>query len=268
MDISQELLEEIIYRSPLTLLRINDKEVIKRINSYLPYSVGMEFECYKKDTYNQNTFKSIPDIMAVLIDSREQRYRIPSGIQGFMCLYNICSQMKNNSKIDLFSSNHYHIDLTDCKGLISSDFQKNNSEWIIEELKTWGTATDLSRAMLGSWYKYNDLGTLEVRIGEPSFDYEVIVNRIIQASRIAKKIKELLRVDSLTVKPEPLRVKEIVSFIKLHGSEVDYKAELDLLNDKLKELAPKETTPDNTSEYLRKIKDITNNRTIKINDLP
>lgn len=184
-----KVMEECIYTNPLPLLQIQNPKVIRYINNYIPYSIGMEFECWKATNYNINSFLNIPDILDVNTDICEQRYRIPSGIKGMVCLWNICIQLKLNSKLDLGSSNHYHFDFTDVnRDEIETD---ENNEFILNELETWGTALDLSKR--SDWTRFfNSLGTLEIRIGEPSFDYHIIIKRLIQGSEISKKLKNQL----------------------------------------------------------------------------
>lgn len=181
------MVEECIYTNPLPLLKITNETVIKHINNYLPYSHGMEFECVQKKTYNVEEFKKIPNILDVNVDSSEQRYRIPAGLKGMICLYNISECLKQNSIVDLDSSNHYHTDFTDIinyKNLATTE----NKEWIIEELKKWETAKDYTYC--NNWIRFfNSLGTLEIRIGEPTFEYSVIIKRLIQCDNIARKIK-------------------------------------------------------------------------------
>lgn len=190
-------IEEAIFKLPHLLKDINNHEIIECINYLFPYSHGIEFECFKKNNYNIEKFESIPNIMAVSSDSTEQRYRIPSGLDGLICLYEVCKLMKECSKLDLSSSNHYHTDMTLFKEIshIHTDearkFREDNDHWIIEELKLWETAFDYSKASLNSWYKYNDLGTLEIRIGEPTFEYEIISKRLMKCASIVKRLTGL-----------------------------------------------------------------------------
>lgn len=200
-------IEEAIYKAPLSLLSIKDEKVIKSIDNFLPYSIGMEFECEMKPTYKSIYFENIPNILDVNVDKYEQRYRIPNGLKGLICLDNICNNLREYSILDIGSSNHYHFDMTDVSSIThsSNDFKNNNTNWIIEELITWKSTRSLSQAYLGSWYKYNDLGTLEIRVGEPSFDYEVIVKRLIQGSNIVRKLKSIANGNSLYKLNEDLK---------------------------------------------------------------
>lgn len=194
-------IKDSIYNYPLPLLEIKDKKLLEIIDNYLPYSVGMEFECHQKANFSVNCFENIPDIMHVDVDAREQRYRIPNGLKGMICLYNICTQLKINSELDLNSSNHYHFDFTDLYDFIP--LEAFNLKDVIEELKTWLTAKDLTR--MQGWVRFNSLKTLEIRIGEPSFDYNVIINRLLLGSDITKRLKIHIGVSQEEIKLKQLQ---------------------------------------------------------------
>ena len=154
----------------------------------------MEFECIQQKHYNKELFEAIPNIIHVNVDSSEQRYRIPSGLKGMVCLYHISNLMKDMSIIDEGSSNHYHTDLTDIweqvfqKGYCRKQLQ--GYDYITESLKKWETAFDYSRT--GNWWYFNDIGTLEVRIGEPTFEYNIIIKRLMQCSDLCKIIRNIV----------------------------------------------------------------------------
>jgi hypothetical protein len=70
-------------------------------------------------------------------------------------------------------------------------------EWILGELDKWkydGTYNSRGISVggycTGGWLRHNPLGTLEFRVGNMTFDYEVILGRILSATRIVKKIKD------------------------------------------------------------------------------
>ena len=186
-DFDIKVTEICIYTNPLPLLEVINPVLLEIIDNYLPYSHGMEFECVQKDNYDEEVFKQIPNIMAVNVDNSEQRYRIPSGLKGMICLWEICKNMKIHSIVSTESSNHYHTDLTDIWEGMSYEFKIENIKWILEELKTWNTAINYNQ--INSWYRWNDLQTLEIRIGEPTFDYSVIIKRLIQCANIVRRLK-------------------------------------------------------------------------------
>jgi hypothetical protein len=101
-----------IFSTPHLLLNYPDK--LRSIaESYLPYDTGIEIECMLSKSYNIENFKSITNIKAVDIDREESRFRIPNGINGMVCLYDICTQLKRNHELNPLSGIHYHIDMTD-----------------------------------------------------------------------------------------------------------------------------------------------------------
>lgn len=196
--IDKKTLEEIVYKAPLVLLSIRDREIVDMANNYLPYSTGFEIECQKKSTYDESTFLNIPNfINDSYRTNNEQRYRIPNGVNGLICLYNICYHLGNNSLLNMGSGIHYHIDCTDTndmalRNVVSSDAQFGPN--ILKELDTWnygGTYNKRGISLLGAgnWIRYNDLNTLEFRIGNMSFDYEVLVKQIIHANDIVRRWK-------------------------------------------------------------------------------
>ena len=214
IDSNIKMIEEAIYKFPLSLNALDNTNLEMIVNDYLPYSMGMEFECYANE-FNEDKFKKIPDIMDVDGCSSEIRFRIPNGIKGLVCLWHILIEVKKQVKIDLGSSNHYHTDFTDVWSKMSQDFKNAEIKWVLEELKTWGTAVNYD--MINSWYRWNTLSTLEIRIGEPSFDYDVIVKRLIQCCDISKRVKfnllsieEQQQVRSLTKELELLKATIIV----------------------------------------------------------
>lgn len=192
--LDQKLLLDMLYTNPVSLLAIKNEQVINEINNLIPYSTGFEIECDEGSNYNEQTFRIIPDIMDVQNDSWEQRYRIPNGLRGIICLYNISIQLKLNSLLNPKSSIHYHVDCTDCFNEISRLInQKNSKEYILCELDTWlEKSNDASNRTAGCWFKLNDLKTIEFRLGEMTFEYPILLKRIIHCNSIVKKFKDQL----------------------------------------------------------------------------
>lgn len=222
--IDKEMITDLVFNNPLSLLVIKDKETIDYINSLIPYSSAFEIEC---DIINDTTrsydnaitklhnqiFLSIPDIMSVENDSYEQRYRIPNGLRGIICLFNISSQLKINSLLNPHSSVHYHVDCTDIYNTKFAHLVKTYSNWILSELDTWLNSPDeaVSRCE-GSWYKINSLQTLEFRLGEMTFDYKILLKRIIHCNSIVKRFKDKLK--ALTPVYVELDAIKIINYLK------------------------------------------------------
>lgn len=232
------LIKEGIYNSPLVLLSIKDNKLIEEINNYLPYSTGFEIECNYKGRIQflefDNIFRLIPNIIHVQCDINEQRFRIPNGLNGFICLYNISEQLKIHSELNLDSGIHYHIDMTDCYNKIKKRHIEENKDWILEELDKWNyQGTYNSRDITfnsDSWLRFsNEHKTAEFRLGEMTFDYSLLIKRIIHCNNIVKKLKEQLGFTNITYE-EP-NVINLLDYYKNSSNKLDDK----LLN-QLKEL--------------------------------
>ncbi len=189
-----DLVIEAIYNNPKSLINIKDDKIISLIDKHLPYSVGFEIECDYGTDYNKRNFEIIPNIMEVRNDSSEQRYRVPSGLIGLICIDDICTQLKLNSSMNLDSGIHYHIDCSKYWEIINNhDYLQANREWILQELDTWeykGKYNHRQVATCGhNWVRCNsEFKTLEFRCGEMSFDYSHLIKRIISASNIVTQL--------------------------------------------------------------------------------
>lgn len=200
----EELIEEGVHTSPLTLLSIKDKRLIDKINNYLPYSIGIEIECNKSPTFNIANFYNVPDIMDVSIDSNEQRFRIPNGLRGLICLFNICYELKLNSELNPDSGHHYHIDMTNTYHLLNNSIINKNEKWILNELNSWRYKGTYNTRQIHfnaghNWMRFqSSFKTAEIRIGNMTFDYEVIIKRLIHACDIIQTLNKQL-VDKETI---------------------------------------------------------------------
>lgn len=177
------------------VLETHSKDVIRVGNYYLPYSTGIEIECEQSAKFNVEEFINIPNIMDVNIDKFEQRFRIPPGIKGLVCLYQISNTLSKNSLLNLDSGNHYHIDFTDSYELLSEEGINDNEEWILRELDSWEYKGTYNRRACKfntnhNWVRFQEgFKTMEIRIGEMTFDYGLLFKRITHANHIARKLK-------------------------------------------------------------------------------
>jgi len=185
-------IKELLLENPLFLE--DNPETNEVSDFYLPYSTGFEIECSKSENYNADNFKNIPNIMEYKFSESESRFRIPSGLQGFKCLFNITEALCENNLLNDESGIHYHIDFTDCFDNITDEVIKEISGYVLSELDTWGyKGTYNRREILRSraWVRvHSTYKTLEFRIGEMTFDYSLIVQRIIHLNKICKVIKK------------------------------------------------------------------------------
>lgn len=188
------MIQDSIFENPIPLLNIKNSKLIAKINNYLPYSSAFEVECMQKKTFNIESFQSIPDIMNVNCDRGEQRFRVPAGLKGLVCLYNIAEQLVLNSELNPESGVHYHVDCTDIWDYITDDIVDNNAEWILKELDGWSPEyTTTGRgvwgisAYSGGWLRFNSLKTMEFRVGEMTFDYSILAKRMIHCNDIRRR---------------------------------------------------------------------------------
>ena len=173
------------------------------------YQVGMEVECDSNLNFNNDDFKNIENIIEVNNDDYEKRFRIPIGIEGFKCLFNICEMLKKNC-IKTQSGIHYHIDFTDVFEFIDIAFIEKRKEFILKELDKWKTeynygSRDVSYVF--TWVRIQpQLKTFEFRIGEMSFDYKLIIKRILHLQEICKTVKQDILLHKVETELE--RIKE------------------------------------------------------------
>lgn len=193
----------------------NRKYYDRIVNSILPYKVGIEIECIKSLSRCLNVdFANIIKKYSVVDFSDDQdnedclcENRICfNGHKQVVGLYNILALMTQHCILDTRGGIHYHIDFPEIrnKSIISKD------EILIEELKTRlndfqaifhykGTYNDkeVSWDSKGKWIncRPGKLGTIEIRIASPSFDYSHIIREIIAVSKIITEVRSKLNMN-------------------------------------------------------------------------
>lgn len=169
----------------------------KEIDKLLPYRTGIEIEINTYLTVNgHNLFSSVSFLEKVVFEPQEIKFRIPSGIKGIICLYEICEILKKEYKLNPKSGIHYHIDCLDIERFNQFTFfhlNKDNS-WVLNTLKSWNYTGDYNEWEIGSLkntvISFRDWhNTIEFRLGEMTFDYNLMLKRIIHAQNITKKLK-------------------------------------------------------------------------------
>jgi len=245
------MVRELARVNPLPLLDLTDKKLIRYAESLLPYSIGIEFECALKEGYSSRAMIArkngqiyaaskymsnsdikglrhhLPYVMAISTDGDEQRFRIPKGIKGLVCLYKLSLFMKEYYGLNTDSGIHYHVDFTHMpewweKMKVDTNYRalwiNENNPWVIESLKKWGYKGTYNSMLikydgkealkLHSTYK-----TLEYRIGEMTFEYELLFKRISNCCSITSKLqKDLLSPRSLKVETK-LKAPKVVGKI-------------------------------------------------------
>lgn len=216
----EEMLMALITKSPLALLTLKAEEDIKFVNNLLPYSIGFEIECFQGRGFKESDFKMIPNIMAVSIDSGEQRFRIPNGIEGMICLWHISETLKVNSLLNYGSGIHYHVDMTRNYRLLDRKIMMQNEEWMLEDLDSWnyeGTYNirGCSNLITGSWFRYQpDFKTCEFRVGSMTFEYHELLDKMIKASIIITKLVNIIGGQHALIDSKPvLNSDKLLNFV-------------------------------------------------------
>lgn len=189
-------IEDILLNTPKAL-DLTNADAVEVADYLLPYSVGFEIECEKQSTFDIYDFMSIPNILDVDCSYHEQRFRISKGLSGLYCLYDISQALKKNSLLNEGSGIHYHIDCTEHYEYFNSNIVEENESWILEELESWdykGTYNTKRVIFNGgaTWLRFQGgFKTMEFRIGEMTFDYTLLIHRIVHASDIARRFKAI-----------------------------------------------------------------------------
>lgn len=120
----------------------------------------------------------------------EIRFRIPEGINGFICLYYISKKLKMYFGLNPLSGIHYHVGIKDYpfRPELERDF-------ILEELSSWNYVGSYNAKNIagykGNWVRYpTHIKTVEYRIGEMTFDYDLLVKRIVHCCYITREVIE------------------------------------------------------------------------------
>jgi hypothetical protein len=180
--------ENFIFKYPYIL---DDNIFEQQALHYLPVDSGVEVECNLLT--NSNVFDTIDGLKENRSSTSELRFRIAPGLPGMKALYNICKLMKSNCALT-DSGIHFHIDFTDHFNIINdSIFFSKIKDFILNELDSWDykgsyNARDV-KIDYRCWVRFSSrYKTIEIRICEMSFDYEVLIKRLIHCHYIRKNI--------------------------------------------------------------------------------
>lgn len=190
-------LRECVHHNPLGLSLL-PKKLQGIADKYLPYSTGIEIECSRKDGNDideDEYYKDFADINNRCIHTNpgydEQRFRIPTGIEGMILLYDITEFLKKYYLLNEGSGIHYHISMD--KVNYSSEGENIltlPTDWILKELDTWKYKGRYNRRAIcvvkeHVWLNFrSSINTAEFRIGEMTFDYSLMMKRIIHCQSI------------------------------------------------------------------------------------
>lgn len=172
----------------------NNHLAIILADELLPTDTGIEIECDQNVSYNAAIFEKIPGMVSVQSDAYEQRYRISSGIEGFLACYELSKMLTKHSLLNYGSGIHYHIGIGNFINVLNNTVLYENEQWILAELDTWtyrGRYNARTIQMTGhNWIRFQvEFQTMEIRIGEMTFDYQLLMKRILHGHEIARRLK-------------------------------------------------------------------------------
>jgi hypothetical protein len=274
----RKLIHEALFKNPMLLLVLKDKESLEYINNLLPFDTGFEIECGVKfpnlvrDTIK--TFQNIPNIKHVDVNDYEQRFRIPNGLAGLICLYNISLLLKLHHEFNPASGIHYHIDCVDYEHYykLSNNITEKQKEYLLKQLDKWeykGTYNARGVSTVTNWIRMQyTFNTFEIRIGEMTFDYSLLVRRIIHGHQILRRFRRYKKVYPQPYEPVNIDVRQLEDFIsnnininvKQGIANLELQKKLDDLTNKLKALQTNPEKIDNNEE----VKNIVSSRITKI----
>lgn len=267
-----------VRKNPLVFLGMaNDEVVLLKASEAVKLSVGFEIECSSKKDIDiaqvTKEFKNIPYILdADANEYSEQRFRIPTGINGLLCLYFITTKLKKYYELNLGSGIHYHIDLQSSENREKVDdllfYTTYDSRWILEELDKWNYQGTYNKRNIscskGNWFVVRSR-TIEIRIGEMTFDYELLVERIIHCNKIVEKVMldaNCTINNDWSANNTSINTKLILDYLKYKDDSLLRK--LNEITEKLAKLKEKYHIVDDNKLDRRLIENYVNNRIIKI----
>lgn len=172
----------------------------READAYLPYETGIEIECHCIDPWElDKQLRKIDGILEASSESDEVRIRLTTGIRGMRALEQALVIITERCQLNPGSGIHYHIDCRGCFGNIlefSMVKIRRDDNWILKALDSWNYKGNYNSRSIGEckshWVRLcKTYLTLEFRIGEMTFDYTLILQRIKSAQNIVHKIKEL-----------------------------------------------------------------------------
>ena len=169
-------------------------ELIIGENDYLdilPYHIGIEIECDTEKEYIDKYLNHIP-CLETRNSTGELRIKFDTGINGLCQLYCFTLFLNKYSSFNEGSGIHYNID-TSINDLHVNRNNVDEVSLILGELETWdykGTYNSKGVGNKGQWCAIRE-NRLEIRIGEMSFDFNFILNRIQSCNKIVDGLLEL-----------------------------------------------------------------------------
>lgn len=213
--------KDYVFTNPLLLDTITDDKILSIINNMMPREVGIEIECDFNTNHpniygyisHERMFSGIKGLIEVHNDREEQRYRLSSGIIGMQALYEVCKRLHIYSKINNGSGIHYHIDFRDKWNDLMNKLDRihdgsggryKSLQWMLDRVSHWRYKGNYNKPYVSTNKKairiHSGTHTIEFRTGEMTFDYELMIRRIISAQSVVKTLIHKLDNNTLSLK--------------------------------------------------------------------
>lgn len=190
-----KIVKELVNTNPCLIPKM-DKKFQKIANNLLPYETGIEIECGMIGI--EYAFKEVQNLSLVDFDvnlDEEQRFRLKPGVEGMCQLWHISEILNQCASPNPKSGIHYHVDFREHFSLLSDINIYKNEKWILKTLESWKYTGEYNNRQVSttknSWVRVHPgCETLEFRIGEMTFDYKILIKRVLHAQKIKKKFAD------------------------------------------------------------------------------
>jgi hypothetical protein len=177
--------------------------------NYLNRSVGLEVECemLNEDSmyliaYQKDRVELEHRLVHMNTGHCEQKFRIGVGEKGLVDLYHVSEFLKKWYGLNISSGIHYHVDCTSNYRQIRFNMLSNPEieKMMLKELKTWDYTGHFNRPeIVGTGHKEHvwaclreRFNTIEYRIGEMTFEYSLLIKRVLHAVSITNRVEKMV----------------------------------------------------------------------------
>ena len=181
--------------------------LVRYINSIFTRDIGIEIEAILKDEYSifdfHEAWNNANLVCSENSDSDEIRIRLNfynnSISKCLIDLYLGLEIIKKYYKLNILSGIHYHVDCPEiflnCNLYGYFNTVSDQHKWVFKALSSWNydevKGSNARQISIDKWSQvriHRCYKTLEYRIGEMTFDYSLILKRIVHVTNITNKI--------------------------------------------------------------------------------
>lgn len=210
-----KMVKGLVMTNPLPLMSENrlvyskgiTDNLVRYIDSIFTRDIGIEIEAILKSNYSINDFHEAWNNASLVCseDSDDNEIRIRLNVYDnkisrcLIDLYLGLEIIKEYYKLNMLSGIHYHVDcptvFLNFDILYDSNILSDQHEWVFKALSSWnynevkgGNARQIDIIKWSQVRIHRHYKTLEYRIGEMTFDYSLILKRIVHVTNITNEI--------------------------------------------------------------------------------